>query len=230
MTFEELFEIYYGMFRAEPDYPATTDPEWKLATQYYNNALLRLQAYDDTKWNFLYETLQNASTGTKILATGDTTYTAPTEMAEPGGYITYIDSNGGRTNISLVQPHEAQALTSESKYAYFTGDRQSGYVLNVNPAPTSTENGYNIDYVYYKKPTLLTTAETGTTVIEGGDPAFYYNHMLAQRFRASENFPSYQTALRDAEEALKGMKLKNNSGTWFNEWTMTDPTGDAWGA
>lgn len=239
MTFKNIFDIYYTLFRGEDSPPDTSDPEWVIAIRLYNNALIRMASMDDTKWNFMWTTLQSSSQVSPALvrtvATSDTTYTAPTNMAEPGGVLTLIDSNSNRLNYSVVAPHEAQAMSATSTYGYFTGSQEAGYVLNLNPSPTASINGYGIDYNYYRKPTPLIAStddgvvETGTTVIEGGDPAFYYNHMLAQRFRNSENYPAYQTALRDAEEALKGMKLKNNSGSYYNSWTIQDTSGSGWG-
>lgn len=238
MSFSQLFGTYYSLYRGEDTPPATTDPEWVIAIRLYNNALLRMASFDDTKWNFFYSTLQGSTQVSPVLvrtlAASTTSYTAPTDMAEPGGQLTYIDLNGGRTNYPIVQPYEVQAQGVNSKYGYFTGDQQNGFVLHTSPTPTTAEIGYGIDYIYYKKPTLLISAtadgtvETGTTLVAPGDPAYYYNHMLANRWRPDENFNSYQTALRDAEEALKGMKLKNNSGSYFNPWSVSD-TGAGFG-
>lgn len=233
MTFEELFGIFYTKYRGEESPPTSTDPEWEIAVRNYNDALMRMAHFDDTKWEFLYGTLQGSAQVSpaldRTLTTGDTTHTAPTDMAEPGGFMTFIDSNSNRINYQVVQPYEVQAMSQNSQFGYFTGDRNTGFVLNLNVAPTATENGYGLDYTYYKKPTLLDPdTEAGTSVIAGGDPAFYYNHMLAQRFLDSRNFPAYQIAKRDAEEALKGMKLKNNSGTHYNQWSMQD-TGAGFG-
>lgn len=233
MTFEELFALMYTKFRGEETPPDTTDPEWKIAVRNYNDALMRMANFDDTKWNFLYTTLQDqAQVGglpIKVLTTGTLTYAAPTNMAEPGGHITFIDTNLNRTNYPLVQPHERQALSQQTSFAYFTGDQNSGFVLHLNRAPSTTENGYGLDYTYYRKPTRLNAdTETGSSIIEGGDPSFYYLHMVAQRFLDSRNFGAYQVALRDSEEALKGMKLKNNSGSWYSAWGVQD-TGPGWG-
>lgn len=232
MTFSTLFAHYYTLYRAEGTPPATTDDEWTIAIRLYNNALLRMAAMDDTKWNFLYATLQGSTQVSPALVrtvtTATTTYTAPTDMAEPGGLYSFTDSSGARTTYPIIQPHEVQTMNPNSHFGYFTGDQESGFTLHINPTPTTSEVGQSIDYIYYKKPTLLIastddgTVETGSSTIAGGDPAFYYNHMLAQRYRADESYSNYQTALRDAEEALKGMKLKNNSGSYYNSWGVQD--------
>lgn len=238
MLFSQLFATYYTLYRGEDAPPSTDDPEWVIAIRLYNNAILRMVAMDDTKWNFLYGTLQTSAQVSpallRTLQTATISYAAPTDMAEPGGQLTYVDLNGGRTNYPIIQPHEVQIQGTNSKYGYFTGDQENGFVLHTNPVPTTTEVGYGIDYIYYKKPTLLIsstadgTIETGSSLIAPGDPAYYYNHMLANRWRPDENFNSYQTALRDAEEALKSMKLKNNSGSYYNQWSMQD-TGSGFG-
>lgn len=238
MTFSQLFAHYYTLYRAEGTPPATTDDEWTIAIRLYNNALLRMAAMDDTKWNFLWGTLQTSTQVSpalvRTLATSTTTYVAPADMAEPGGLIAYVDSLGNRTTYPVIQPHEVQTQGALTHYAYFTGDAQNGWTCHINPTPSTAEVGLSLDYIYYKKPTLLIastddgTVETGTTVVAGGDPAFYYNHMLAQRYRADESYSNYQTALRDAEEALKSMKLKNNSGSYYNQWSMQD-TGSGFG-
>lgn len=100
-----------------------------------------------------------------------------------------------------------------------------GYTLNINPAPTSQYNGYDIDYVYYKKASPYTT---GTSQSEVPNAEFIVHRMLAQRYRASRN-PYYNSALRDAEDALKIMKIENDSGNWSNPPVMADTSGTVWG-
>lgn len=100
-----------------------------------------------------------------------------------------------------------------------------GYTLNLNPAPTSTYNGFDLDYVYYKKPSEFTT---GTSTTEMANPYFIVHRMLAQQFRVARN-PYYSSALRDSEDALKIMQTDNNSGSWANPWTMADNAGTSWG-
>jgi hypothetical protein len=101
-----------------------------------------------------------------------------------------------------------------------------GWTLNLNPAPTSDLNGLDIDYTYYKEPSLFTT---GTSRTEMADPYFIVHRMLASQFRAARN-PYYTSAKSDAENALKQMQLDNNSGTWANPPIMADNSGTSWGA
>lgn len=101
----------------------------------------------------------------------------------------------------------------------------SNYTLRLNPAPLSNLNGLDIDYVYYKNPTYLSS---GGTMTEMANPMFIVHRALANRFRASRN-PYYEDALRDAENILTQMKMDNDSGSWANPWTLTDNSGTVWG-
>lgn len=101
-----------------------------------------------------------------------------------------------------------------------------GFTLNISPAPDSSINGMDIDYVYYKKPTLYTS---GSSRSEIPDPYFVVHRMLANRFRSSRN-PYYSSAFKDAEEALKVMQFDNNSGTWADPWKLADNSGSNWGS
>lgn len=114
----------------------------------------------------------------------------------------------------------SQTVTS-STYRILT----KGFTLNLNPAPNSSINGMDIDYVYYKKPTLYTSGESRSEI---SDPYFVVHRMLAQRFRASRN-PYYSSAFKDAEESLKVMQFDNNSGTWADPWKLPDNSGSMFG-
>lgn len=229
MDFTTLFGLYYNRYRGESTIPASTEDEFKIAVRNYNDAIHRLVTMDDTKWNFLWSTNQLENQGDALVAT-ITDYDAPDSMLEPGGILSYVDANGNKTTYPILSPHEVQATSTSSTYGYFTGDPQNGWVLHTNPVPTSTQVGMLINYDLYKNPTLLNpSTEDGSSIILAGDPAFFYNHMLANRFLNTNNYPSYQVALRDSEAALNGMKLKNNSGSYYRPWSLLDSSGSRWG-
>lgn len=219
MTFTEIFEAYYNLYRAEETTPATTDAEYTIAIRLANEAINRWAAYDNTYWNELFTTHQVDNTGVQTITTGTTSYAASTNMREAGGFVRVNDSTGNMVQrYPIIQPNEAQFKADQSTYAYFTGDPGGGFTLHINPAPPASLNGLDIDYIYYKKPTLVTT---GSSVPQMTDPYFMVSRMLANRFRTSRN-PYYQTALRDSEDLLRIMQMTNNSGTWANPWKVAD--------
>lgn len=227
MDFDSIFEAYYNLYRAEADTPASTDDEYDIAMRLANEAINRWANYDGTYWKELFTTAQTEGTGAVLtVATGTRTYAAPTAMREAGGYIRINDADGNSvSNIPIIDPQEAQFRNDASSYAYFTGNPSAGFTLHLNPAPEASINGYDIDYVYYKKPTLYTT---GSSVSEISDPYFVVHRALAQRFRVSRN-PYYSSALRDAEDSLRMMQADNNSGSWGNPWKVPDRSGTVWG-
>lgn len=226
MTFEEIFQAYYTLFRAEEEVPAEGDEEYVVGMRLANEAINRWAFYDNTYWKDLYNTLQESGDGDSTIVTGQTDYDAPEDFQEAGGFIKVKDSSGNTLqSYPIVEPQEAQFKVDSAVLAYFTGDVANGFVLHLNPAPPSSLSGMDMDYVYYKKPTLFAS---GTDVSECPDPYFIVNRMLAQQFRANRN-PYYQSAKNDAENALKQMKMANDSGSWANPWKLQDNSGTSWG-
>lgn len=231
MTFDDIFQAYYTVFRADSDVPTSTDDEYTVGLRLANEAINYWKAYDSTYWKELFTTLQSSTQTvpalTTTISTGVTTYTAPTDFSEAGGFVKIINSDGNVVQkYPIKEPQEVQFLGDDSDYCYFTGDPANGYVLHLNPSPTSNYNGMDIDYVYYKNPTELTT---GTSTTEMSNPYFIVHRMLAQQFRASRN-PYYSSALKDSENTIRTMQLSNNSGNWANPPTMTENSGSQWGA
>lgn len=293
MDFDDIFQAYYTLFRADSDVPASTDDEYTVGMRLANEAINYWAAYDNTYWKQLFDTNQNDGSGTQTITTGTTTYSAPTNFKEAGGFVRVLDANGNDLQrYPIIEPHEAQFKDANSSYCYFmtsphyystgtasqsgttitgvgttwtsamvgmefvfaTGesatitafgsttsltvsvsqtvssttyhiDSLSQVKLHLNPAPTSALNGMDIDYIYYKKPTLFTT---GTSRTEMSDPHFIVHRMLGMQFRAARN-PYYQSAMSDSENCIKVMQMDNNSGNWANPWSETDNSGSIFG-
>lgn len=173
-----------------------------------------------TKSPVFYSTGTASQSGTTITGSG-TTFTA----AMTGMQIQF--STGETATVTYVSTTSLTASVSQTVASTTYRLMSDKYQLNINPAPDSALNGMDIDYIYYKNPTQYTT---GTTISEIPNPYFIIHRMLAQRFRVSRNYSAYQTAMRDAEEALKIMQMDNNSGTWANPWSLADNSGTVWGA
>lgn len=233
MTFNEVFTAYYSQFRADSDIPAgeglastAWDDEYTVGMRLANEAINRWAFYDNTYWKELFTTAQTEQDGDLSIVTSQTEYAAPDNFQEAGGFIKVLDSNGNTAvRYPIIEPHEAQFKGDNSDYAYFTGDPGNGFTLHLGSVPTSSINGFDIDYVYYKTPTTFTT---GTDVTEMADPYFIVHRLLASQFRAARN-PYYSSAKSDAENALRQMQLTNNSGTWANPITMGETSGSQFG-
>lgn len=228
--FDDIFEQYYTLYRGESDTPTSTDDEYIVALALSKEAITHWANYDGTYWRELFTTLQDSTqvspTLVTTITTGDSTYVAPTDMREAGGFVKLKDSDGNTvTTYPILEVQDVQFRDDNAKYCYFTGDPNNGFTLHLNPAPDASLNGLDIDYVYYKKPTYFTT---GTDKTEMADPMFIVHRMLANRFRVSRN-PYYNSAKIDAENCLRIMQADNNSGNWANPWQLADNSGSVWG-
>lgn len=227
-TYDNIFSLFYTLYRAEATVPSSTDDEYTIGLRFANEAIARWANYDGTYWKDLFTTAQTNSTGGVVtITTGTKTYAAPTAFREAGGYVKIVNSLGNTVqSYPILEPQEAQFKDDNSNYAYFTTAAGGAATLHLNPAPDASINGMAIDYVYYKKPTELTT---GTDTTECPNTEYIVHRMLASRFRASRN-PYYSSALRDSEDALKTMQIDNNSGSWANPWSLSDHSGSSWGS
>lgn len=219
MTQDELFEAYYTQYRVEADVPNSEDDEYKVFTGLANEAINRWANFDNTFWKELWNTLQISGDGDLTLSQGQTEYECPADMRIAGGKIRIYDADGmTRMRIPIIEPQETQFQSDKALYAYFIGDPNNGFTLVLNLDVTADMAGLNINYVYYKKPSLFAT---GTDSPEMSQPYFIVHRALANRFRGSRN-PYYQSAKNDAEDVLKTMQMENNSGTWANPWRLAD--------
>lgn len=218
MDYDTIFAQYHTLYRGEAQVPDSSDDEYVIGMRFANDAIRRWAYYDDTYWNELFTVATSGPT-----VAGTSTYSAPANMAQPGGYVKLKNAGITQSHIPIIEPNEAQNRNDMSRYCYFTGDANNGYTLHLNPAPDTS--GLTIEYVYYKNPTLITT---GTDKPEMSNPDFIVNHMLANRLRNTRN-PYYTTAKRDAENYLGQMKMNNVSGSWSNPWSVPDNSGGVFG-
>lgn len=223
-TFATIYDEYYKLYRGEAEAPDVTDDEFIVALSYGNTAIRRWAQYDNTMWKNLYVNSLDAADGVTVTTAGTATYAAPTNMHKAGGFVKLKNASGTTQSIiPIIEPHEAQFKGDNSKYCYFSGDPNHGFTLHINPTPDTSN--LDIEYIYYKSPTLMTDS---SSVPDVSNVDFMVNHMLANRYRATRN-PYYNTAKRDAENMLGQMKLENDSGSWANPWTVPDNSGTVFG-
>jgi hypothetical protein len=180
---------------------------------------------DDSTYCYFTRGQNYYSTGTVSQATtaltgSGTTFTAAMvgmQVQFASGEVATITGYTSATALT-VSPSQTVASTTYKIV-------NKGFTLHLNPAPTSALNGLDIDYIYYKEPSLFTT---GTSRTEVPDPYFIVHRMLASQYRAARN-PYYSSAKSDAENSLRQMQLDNNSGTWANPWSQADHSGTVFG-
>lgn len=228
MNWQDIFEEFWTLYRGDSDIPTSTDDEWGIAIRLANAGIRRWNSVDGVLWNELWTNFQTS--GGTTVSTGITTYDGPSDMRTPGGFIR-LYSGESENYIKVLSPEEVQNQADISTYAYFTGDPNNGFVLNLDSGSVSADyNGWNIDFPYYKQPTIFDPdTEDGNTTPEMSEPGFIVNEILANRLRTSRNWPAYQTARRDADKMLQDMIDRNTMGIPFNSPTLTDPLGGIFG-
>lgn len=181
----------------------------------------------DTHSTFAYFTTNPIyySTGTASQSTTTITGSGTTWTAAMIGMEFVFATGQSATITAYTSATSLTASVSQTVASITYTIRTTGFTLNLNPAPTSSLNGKDIDYDYYKKATQFTAGGTKT---EMKNPYFVVHRMLASRFRNSRN-PFRNDAKADAENAMRVMQMSNNSGTWANPWTMADTSGSIWG-
>jgi len=235
MDFQNIFQEYYGLFRGDNAIPGVTDPEWALAVYAGNRAIRRWANVDAEEWDVLWttasqqgfvETYQGTSANPII-----TTYACPDNMARPGGFIQMTDPvSGSYIHIRVVKLQDVQMQNANSPYAYFTGGEQIGWSMTLNFSGSSNF-GWVIDFPMYMQPTYFNATltadglgnvqEDGTTISECPDSTFLIASMQGARLFETRN-PFFQQREKDSEVALKGMQLKNGTGTPGDPWNLND--------
>lgn len=225
MDTDALFAAYYTQYLTQATIPNSTDDEYTIFEALANEAINRWANYDATFWKELYSTLQTAADGTKVIAANLSIYPAPTNMRKAGGFLHLLNSSGTtQRKIKIIEPQDAQFKSDNSPYCFFTGNPNTGFSLTINGL-NSADVGLSMNYVYYKKPTLITTTSSFSDMSQ---PYFIVHRALANRFRGSRN-PYYQSAKNDAEDVLTTMKMENDSGNWADPWMLEDHSGSSWG-
>lgn len=140
-SFDDIFTQYYNLFRADSDVPASTDDEYTVGMRMANEAINRWANFDGTYWRELFTTLQLDGGGTQVITTGTTTYLAPGNFKEAGGFVKVLDAS---SNVSsaypIIDPQEVQFRDTNSNYAYFTKG-QNYYSTGTASQTTTTVTG-----------------------------------------------------------------------------------------
>lgn len=237
-----MFEEYYTEFRGTNDVPTSSDPEWTIAVRLANGVLRRFVNVEGEMWDFLWTTASQEGykftyNNTNVNPT-ITTFTCPANMKMPGGWLRFTDPvSGSYFRVDVIPVYLVQTRDSNVPFAYFTGDENNGFTLNLSMGG-NMNIGWTIDFPYYKQPTYFDASrnatggvnETGNTITECPNANFIISGMLAKRFKSTRNYPSYQIASKDSETALQDMQIKNRIGVDGHPWNSLDTSSGAFGS
>lgn len=234
-TFADIFEEYYSMFRGQAtSIPTFTDREFKLGIRLANNSIKKWDRVDGTLWRELYtratdQSTDNWATANRTISSGTVSYAAPINMRKPPKKV-FLYLGGDYQDVPVIDPDKLAGLSELSNAVAFLGGANQGYTMHMTASLAAQYAGRGIDYLYFKKPTLLTTAtDPSATEIEMSDPNFMVQDMLVSRYTNERNGFGVQVANREAKISLVNMKIENASGVPGKSDTLDLDFGD-WGA
>lgn len=235
MDFSEIYAEYFSQFRGQgSSIPSFGDREYTTGIYLGNAAIRKWDRVDGQLWRELITTAGEQVVGTwaaadRLIEDGTTTYTPPNNMRKPPAFVR-IGSTNGYSDIPVIPPQDAKDYSDTSSIIWFSGGANTGYTMHVGSNLATQLDGQTVDYVYVKKPTMLTIGTTPAAIIvEMSDPGFMIQEMLAARFRSSRNGFGYKTAIADAKTALLNMKIENDSGVWGNSDRLKGILDNGWG-
>jgi hypothetical protein len=240
MEYQDIFAEYFTQYRGQAvAIPVFGDREFTVGIYRCNNAIRKWDRTDGMLWRELSARATDQTTGdwatiNRTILSGTLSYPAPTNMRKPPAEVwTYI--GGQYSRLKVVDPSEISGLQELSSAVTFIGGANTGYTMYISQQTSEDCNGRSIDYLYYRKPTFLSTAvDPSATVIDMSDPNYCIQDMLAIAFAASKNGFGYKVAAKEKSIAIINMKIENSSGVPGNShglaldtgWGVNTPTND----
>ena len=240
MEFQDIFAEYFSQFRGQAvQIPTFGDREFTVGIYRCNNAIRKWDRVDGMLWRELIARASDQSLTVlplvaKTIASSTVTYAAPTNMRKPPAEV-WVYNAGNYQRLEVVPPHQVSGLNELSSAVTFLGSANTGYTMHISPHRSDNYPGWTIDYLYYRKPTLLSiTDDPSTTVIDMSDPNFAIQDMLASAFASARNGFGFKVASKEKSIALINMKIEDTSGVYGNShglkldtgWGVNKPIGD----
>lgn len=240
MDYQSIFAEYFSQYRGQAvQIPVFGDREFTVGIYRCNSAIRKWDRTDGMLWRELVaravdQTTTVFPTINRTILTGTLSYPAPSNMRKPPAEVwTYV--GGQYSRLTVVDPSEISGLQELSSAVTFLGSANTGYTMYISQQTSQDYNGRSIDYLYYRKPTLLSiTVNPSTTIIDMSDVNFVIQDMLATAFAASKNGFGYKVAAKEKSIAIINMKIENSSGVPGNAhrfkldtgWGVNTPTND----
>jgi len=219
MTLQDIMKKIHILVEGNTNYPGTSEDSYLTRLQRVETAVRNWENEEGVLWNELFVSLADASDGDKTVSNGTSEYSAPSDFKYPLGYLRLVDSSSNSTYYKLIKPGDVQLYDdSSAKVWYVTGNESTGYKIHILPTPGSTEDGYTIQYEYYKKATIPSNP---SDVFEMSDPLYVAYWVAAEELREEDPALS-DYYMQVAINKLNAMKLRNDMPTWWEEHGIQD--------
>lgn len=204
-TLQLLQDQTHTLLEGDSDTPETTDDDWSARLNMMNAAIMSWESERETSWNELW--VSDYTVGTVAAGTQAYAIASNANFKEPGGFVR-LELNGATKELPVVKPEDAQLQYETAMVAYYTGNPQDGYTLNLRFTPATGDGtvGATIKIDYYKYADRLAAT---TDVPEMSDPMYIVYKVVAQVALQRSNNNMYSVYEAMASNALLQMKMAN---------------------
>lgn len=222
MEYQDIFAEYFSQFRGQAvAIPVFGDREFTVGIYRANSAIRKWDRTDGMLWNELITTAGEQNTTTfplvaQTIVANTVNYPAPTNMRKAPAKVRFYTSATNYNDVTVTPSEKTYDGNNDSR-VWFSGGANTGYTMHVGTALSNQHNGFLVDYVYIKKPTLMTiTPDPSQLIPDMSDPGYMIQDMLATAFAAAKNGFGFKVAAKEKSIAIINMKIENSSGTLGN--------------
>jgi hypothetical protein len=159
-----------------------------------------------TLWKELFTSLSEAPDGDKTIVAGKQDYDVPSDFVFPVGFVRI-----GSRHYKNIPLTDIQTMNNPgNENCWFIGNKNTGYRLHINDTFGSMDEGADIEYEYYKEPTI---PSKGTDIFEMNDPGFAVYWVIAELI-ADEDPGLASKYSQIAENKMNAMKIRNEMTPW----------------
>lgn len=220
MDTDAILEATHRIYQGDTSYPTSTDEDYVLRLGLLGDSVhawATKGSEENIRWKELFVTLTSAATGEKTATANDTTYDAPDDFVELSSWVTITDSTGNLQYYEVISPDEVMSRIRSNvngKFAYVTGNENTGYVININSPVAGT-----INYNYYKTPAIPTDGEDK---LEMKRPYFAVHFILARLYELDSRNDLLTFHEQKAVNIINSMVIDNEILPEYNSNALKD--------
>lgn len=217
MTVTQYQTVLHGLYQLDSATPGSSDEDWTIRLNLLVVAVNLWAGEEGIQWRELWTTANGTTSSATTYALSS--IFSVSNFRFPGGFIRIQEVGTQWTYWPILDQPKSELFKNyltQPKFAWFTGNKQSGITLNLSVAPTS---GVAIQFPYYKDPFEPSAT---SDVIEMADPYFAIYYALSKLHESDGEGDRASLALQMAESRLRAMKFQNAKAPYLQENYIPD--------
>jgi hypothetical protein len=217
MSLQDILDEIYVNVDDDPTSSTTQDDEQTARIRLVNSGI-RAWERQDVYWRELW----TLYTG-QALSNTNTYPIDASDFLQPGSLLYLTDASGNVTFIDVIDPTQAirYAQNGESRAAYFTGNQNTGFTLNLTWTPTTGDNAYGLTYSFYYYKSASRLAFTND-IPEMMDSNYLVWYATAQKHLFNNRTDMAQDAMAQAQDCMDNMRIKNELMVNYGDNSLQD--------